>query len=465
MTQQEVADSLGVSNKTVSGWETGASCPDISMLPAIAELFGVTCDELLRGERIPPSEPQVRTEEKREKALARMLAHYKNTAAISAWLSAGLYLLAAVAALLIGCAVLESLVGFFAGLIFVMAGAFHCLIHGKYLRSQISQDDFESAAAEDCLRALSSRQTAVLILAAAAFGFILPHVFVPVHFGLRIGPALGYGALGAVLCGGFAWGMYAIVRAAKKSYRACREKFFWTLKNGVVPYASLSVLAVVLFFVTAYSVSLRVPDGMAGHPWESDSTYGQMAEALQENDLFERYENTLQSTHAVQTTATQEVLDGEIGGEGTLCQSWTCVFAADEGAVYYFPDFPQEYAEAYDVAAKETGAFVRVPVLTLELENGMVISLPVLNPEYQGGVRDLDQNAVWAEDTALFHDITLTFDRPPYEIAEAKRRMTSAAIQIGVTAGAWLLVVAVYTAIYIPRRKKFLRNLEKKGGR
>ena len=71
----------------------------------------------------------------------------------------------------------------------------------------------------------------------------------------------------------------------------------------------------------------------------------------------------------------------------------------------------------------------------------------------------------WAEDTALFHDITLTFDRPPYEIAEAKRRMTSVAVQIGVTAGAWLLVVAVYTAIYIPRRKKFLRNLEKKGSR
>ena len=280
----------------------------------------------------------------------------------------------------------------------MLAGAFLCLIHGKYLRSQISQDDFESAAAEDCLRALSTRQTAVLILAADAFGFILPHAFVPVRFGLRIGPALGYGALGAVLCGGFAWGMYAIVRAAKKSYRTCREKFFWTLKNGVVPYASLSVLAVVLFFVTAYSGSLRVPDGMAGHPWESDSTYGQMA-------------------------------------------------------------------EAYDVAAKGTGAFVRVPVLTLELENGMVISLSVLNPEYQGGVRDLDQNAVWAEDTALFHDITLTFDRPPYEIAEAKRRMTSVAIQIGVTAGAWLLVVAVYTAIYIPRRKKFLRNLEKKGGR
>lgn len=89
LTQQEVADALGVSNKTVSSWETGASCPDIGMLPAIAELFGVTCDELLRGERLPAAEPGARTEEKREKALARMLARLKNAAAISCRVSAG----------------------------------------------------------------------------------------------------------------------------------------------------------------------------------------------------------------------------------------------------------------------------------------------------------------------------------------------------------------------------------------
>lgn len=77
-TQQEAADRLGVSNKTVSSWETGASSPDISMLPAIAELYGVTCDELLRGERISPAEPPQATEQKREKALSHLLARYKN---------------------------------------------------------------------------------------------------------------------------------------------------------------------------------------------------------------------------------------------------------------------------------------------------------------------------------------------------------------------------------------------------
>ena len=51
MTQQEVADRLGVSNKTVSSWETGASCPDISLLPALADLYGGTNDEPLQGAR------------------------------------------------------------------------------------------------------------------------------------------------------------------------------------------------------------------------------------------------------------------------------------------------------------------------------------------------------------------------------------------------------------------------------
>jgi transcriptional regulator with XRE-family HTH domain len=50
-TQQEVADKLNVSNKTVSKWERDESSPDISLIPVIAELYGVTCDEILLGER------------------------------------------------------------------------------------------------------------------------------------------------------------------------------------------------------------------------------------------------------------------------------------------------------------------------------------------------------------------------------------------------------------------------------
>lgn len=46
MTQQELADQLGVSNKTVSRWESG-SYPDVTTLVALARVLGVTVDELL----------------------------------------------------------------------------------------------------------------------------------------------------------------------------------------------------------------------------------------------------------------------------------------------------------------------------------------------------------------------------------------------------------------------------------
>ena len=47
LTQEELANMLGVSPQAVSKWENDAACPDISLLPKIAEIFGVTIDELM----------------------------------------------------------------------------------------------------------------------------------------------------------------------------------------------------------------------------------------------------------------------------------------------------------------------------------------------------------------------------------------------------------------------------------
>ena len=44
--QEELAEYLGVSYQAVSKWETGASDPDISLLPRLAIFFGVSIDEL-----------------------------------------------------------------------------------------------------------------------------------------------------------------------------------------------------------------------------------------------------------------------------------------------------------------------------------------------------------------------------------------------------------------------------------
>jgi len=54
MTQDQLAEQLGVTAQAVSKWENDQSCPDISTLPALAEIFGITTDELLGREAPPP---------------------------------------------------------------------------------------------------------------------------------------------------------------------------------------------------------------------------------------------------------------------------------------------------------------------------------------------------------------------------------------------------------------------------
>ena len=51
LTQKELAERLGVTNKAVSKWETGGGMPDVSVLETLADALEVSVDELLRGER------------------------------------------------------------------------------------------------------------------------------------------------------------------------------------------------------------------------------------------------------------------------------------------------------------------------------------------------------------------------------------------------------------------------------
>ena len=50
VTQKELAEVLTVSSQAVSTWEEGKCCPDIELLPALAQFFEVSLDELV-GEK------------------------------------------------------------------------------------------------------------------------------------------------------------------------------------------------------------------------------------------------------------------------------------------------------------------------------------------------------------------------------------------------------------------------------
>ena len=58
LTQELLADRLGVTSQAVSKWERQLSCPDVSLLPAMAEVFGVDIDALFAVAK-PDSAPTI----------------------------------------------------------------------------------------------------------------------------------------------------------------------------------------------------------------------------------------------------------------------------------------------------------------------------------------------------------------------------------------------------------------------
>ena len=125
MTQRELAERLNVSDKTVSRWERDESAPELAAIPVIAEIFGVSCDELLRGERRPPEErggPEAATprgEKERRRLIALSLSRFRTrTYIIMGVAAAGL-----LAAMVCDLALLRAYIGFFAGAAFYLAAA------------------------------------------------------------------------------------------------------------------------------------------------------------------------------------------------------------------------------------------------------------------------------------------------------------------------------------------------------
>lgn len=62
-TQEQLAEKLNISNKSISRWENGNTMPDLSLIPKLCEILGISINELLSGERIESDEYQKRFEE------------------------------------------------------------------------------------------------------------------------------------------------------------------------------------------------------------------------------------------------------------------------------------------------------------------------------------------------------------------------------------------------------------------
>ena len=218
MTQRDFADRLNVSDKTVSRWERDESTPDLSLIPIIAEIFGVTCDELLRGERKSPAvgeDAQTAAEttdsgnysakaEKRRRFLIRTaLTHLRS----QSWLASADACLGLLLAMVINIGMLRAYIGFFCAAVFSLSAIMLEAIFTNRTLSAVTEDSADTRELGEFRYRVYRMASPVFVLSVVLLAFSLPLLLLPgdAYVGLSAGSwmlwGLRFAAAAAILCG------------------------------------------------------------------------------------------------------------------------------------------------------------------------------------------------------------------------------------------------------------------------
>ncbi|MEG2989352.1 MAG: helix-turn-helix transcriptional regulator [Oscillospiraceae bacterium] len=209
LTQKDLAERLHVSDKSISRWEREEGAPDLSLIPVLAEIFGVTCDELLRGERQqsePRDEgkPDCKTDKQRQRILSVSLAKYRNRSL----LAAGLAKVGLLTALTCNFGFHRAYLGFLLGSVFYLAAVLcqAVWINGAFLA--VSDDEMAGPNVERFKHSAVSLGEKVMSLVVVLWMVSLPLILYPTdtYQGLTAESwlfqgALPFGLAGLVLCG------------------------------------------------------------------------------------------------------------------------------------------------------------------------------------------------------------------------------------------------------------------------
>lgn len=176
MTQKELGDKLFVSDKTVSRWERDECLPELSLIPVIAEIFGITTDELLRGQKnSTEGEGSVSSEwqkEKSEKQFKMMVHHNEKKFSNLSFISIGLTALGIITAMICN-GFYKSLLGGLLGLVFFIAAAI-CQICFTNAFSLTNYEDEHEGAVKAANTKNAEKTIRIIFIAICAALFCLP---------------------------------------------------------------------------------------------------------------------------------------------------------------------------------------------------------------------------------------------------------------------------------------------------
>ena len=185
MTQKELAEKLNVSDKAVSRWERDESAPDLMLIPVIAEIFDITADELLRGERTSPRHTEQAQTAKSDKQLINLLNANITKLKIRSIISSGIAVIGLIAAIICNSALLRASLGFFVSCIFyVIAGICEsCFAVTAF--SVINSSDFDREKISDhkkkLLKTISVPFAIIIIMFTATLPLLLGEVYAGIN--------------------------------------------------------------------------------------------------------------------------------------------------------------------------------------------------------------------------------------------------------------------------------------------
>ncbi len=225
LTQRQLAEMLNVSDKAISRWERDEALPDLTMIPVLADIFGVTADELLRGQRNINDTPPPQAQEKSKKQLQYLLNKTATRYQVFSLLSVMAAVLGVLAAAFSMLSTGISLMGFLSSGKFFLAALVMQIVSHIIALSKLNVEEFDRAVLDECRAKLLRRSLWSYSLILLLFLFTLPLGLGGLQgIGLRSWLLLGliFVAAGAVVCGLLcAYIYFKHARAAKHS--ACQR--------------------------------------------------------------------------------------------------------------------------------------------------------------------------------------------------------------------------------------------------
>lgn len=295
MTQKELAERLHVSDKTVSRWECDEGTPDLSLIPVMAEIFGVSCDELLRGERKSPEERSettadggisVKTEKQRKRLLKSAMAQYK----MRTWIAIGISATGFLVALICNFVFLRALLGALLGLGFFAAGAICQMLFVN--RAFFSVDEEEIAALPECsvfkytVVRMAERSVGISV---GMFGFTSPLFLADAYTGLDsdnlwlfvVGMVLFLAVYALIL-----WGLHAhwlksgVITLENKKSSAFWRRHALQKKCGIVLASLLLATFVVQWGMNTFFGATVIADRMVFEDYDSFVAFMEMEQEV-----------------------------------------------------------------------------------------------------------------------------------------------------------------------------------------